>query len=167
MATLSGYKLRRCKECDCDCRGYVRWPWLWCYCSHGFDHSRALRDAKTRCCFGAKSETFMGMSGLGDLVLTCTDNQSRNRRYGLALRSRCRLCRSSKGDWPGCSRRALKCKGSVYALAGQLGVEMPIVEQVYAVLYQGLPARQGRQHSSELEEQKASLSKQECGLNEN
>ncbi|MCV6037748.1 glycerol-3-phosphate dehydrogenase, partial [Escherichia coli] len=34
---------------------------------------------------GAKPETFMGMAGLGDLVLTCTDNQSRNRRFGLAL----------------------------------------------------------------------------------
>ncbi|MBR9858827.1 MAG: NAD(P)H-dependent glycerol-3-phosphate dehydrogenase, partial [Gammaproteobacteria bacterium] len=34
---------------------------------------------------GAKQETFMGMAGLGDLVLTCTDNQSRNRRFGLAL----------------------------------------------------------------------------------
>ena len=34
---------------------------------------------------GAKSETFTGMAGLGDLILTCTDNQSRNRRFGLAL----------------------------------------------------------------------------------
>ena len=34
---------------------------------------------------GAQPETFMGMAGLGDLVLTCTDNQSRNRRFGLAL----------------------------------------------------------------------------------
>ena len=34
---------------------------------------------------GAKQETFLGLSGLGDLVLTCTDNQSRNRRLGLAL----------------------------------------------------------------------------------
>ena len=34
---------------------------------------------------GADPKTFMGMAGLGDLVLTCTDNQSRNRRFGLAL----------------------------------------------------------------------------------
>ena len=34
---------------------------------------------------GAQPDTFMGMAGLGDLVLTCTDNQSRNRRFGLAL----------------------------------------------------------------------------------
>lgn len=37
------------------------------------------------CALGAKKETFMGMAGLGDLVLTCTDNQSRNRRFGLLL----------------------------------------------------------------------------------
>ena len=36
---------------------------------------------------GARKETFMGLAGLGDLVLTCTDNQSRNRRFGLALAS--------------------------------------------------------------------------------
>ena len=34
---------------------------------------------------GGKQETFMGLAGLGDLILTCTDNQSRNRRFGLAL----------------------------------------------------------------------------------
>jgi glycerol-3-phosphate dehydrogenase (NAD(P)+) len=37
------------------------------------------------CAMGAQKDTFMGMAGLGDLVLTCTDNQSRNRRFGLLL----------------------------------------------------------------------------------
>ncbi len=37
---------------------------------------------------GARRDTFMGLAGLGDLVLTCTDNQSRNRRFGLAHRGR-------------------------------------------------------------------------------
>jgi glycerol-3-phosphate dehydrogenase (NAD(P)+) len=41
--------------------------------------------ARLGCAMGARQETFMGLSGLGDLVLTCTDDQSRNRRFGLAL----------------------------------------------------------------------------------
>jgi len=63
---------------------------------------------------GAKAETFMGLSGMGDLVLTCTDDQSRNRRMGLAV-------------------YAAK---AVYTVAKREGVDMPICEQVYRILYQ-------------------------------
>lgn len=84
---------------------------------------------------GAKASTFMGMAGLGDLVLTCTDNQSRNRRFGLAL---------GKGQGVeeaqveiGQVVEGYRNTKEVYALANRLGVEMPITEQVYKVLYQG------------------------------
>jgi glycerol-3-phosphate dehydrogenase (NAD(P)+) len=87
----------------------------------------------------AEPATFMGMAGLGDLVLTCTDNQSRNRRFGLAL---------GHGD---SVERAMVDIGQVvegyrntkevYMLAQRMGVEMPIVEQVYQVLYCDKDAR--------------------------
>lgn len=87
----------------------------------------------------ADPSTFMGMAGLGDLVLTCTDNQSRNRRFGLAL---------GKGE---SVEQAIENIGQVvegyrntkevYMLAQRMGVEMPIVEQVYCVLYQGKNAQ--------------------------
>jgi glycerol-3-phosphate dehydrogenase (NAD(P)+) len=87
----------------------------------------------------ADPATFMGMAGLGDLVLTCTDNQSRNRRFGLAL---------GKGE---SVEQAIENIGQVvegyrntkevYMLAQRMGVEMPIVEQVYQVLYRGKDAK--------------------------
>lgn len=82
----------------------------------------------------ADPATFMGMAGLGDLVLTCTDNQSRNRRFGLAL-----------GQGAGVEQaiadigqvvEGYRNTKEVYMLAERMGVEMPIVEQVYQVLYQ-------------------------------
>ena len=61
---------------------------------------------------GARKETFMGLAGLGDLVLTCTDNQSRNRRFGLALASgdeRRRQRRSRSARWSKACRRRAQC----------------------------------------------------------
>ncbi|MCP4865824.1 MAG: NAD(P)H-dependent glycerol-3-phosphate dehydrogenase [Alteromonas sp.] len=84
---------------------------------------------------GAQPETFMGMAGLGDLVLTCTDNQSRNRRFGLAL---------GKGTSVDNAMREIgqvvegyRNTEEVVILARKLDVEMPICEQIYAVLYEG------------------------------
>ncbi|WP_068544399.1 NAD(P)H-dependent glycerol-3-phosphate dehydrogenase [Thalassotalea crassostreae] len=102
---------------------------------------------------GAKSATFMGMAGLGDLVLTCTDNQSRNRRFGLALGSG-ETVEKAIADI-GQVVEGYRNTKEVYMLAKRNGVEMPIVEQVYQVLYQDLPARQaalnllGRDQTSE------------------
>ncbi|MBV7298750.1 NAD(P)H-dependent glycerol-3-phosphate dehydrogenase [Enterovibrio paralichthyis] len=92
---------------------------------------------------GAERETFMGMAGLGDLVLTCTDNQSRNRRFGLALGQ-------GKGvdeaqDEIGQVVEGYRNTKEVRALAKRTGVEMPIVEQIYQVLYEGKDARQAAQ----------------------
>ena len=84
---------------------------------------------------GATDSSFMGMAGLGDLVLTCTDNQSRNRRFGLAL-----------GQGKGIEEAQVEIgqvvegfrnTEEVYNLAKRSNIEMPICEQIYYVLYQG------------------------------
>lgn len=89
---------------------------------------------------GAQKETFMGMAGLGDLVLTCTDNQSRNRRFGLALGE-------GKGVDTAQAEIGQVVEGyrntkEVWMLAQRMGVEMPIVDQIYQVLYQDKDARE-------------------------
>ncbi|HUW97914.1 MAG TPA: NAD(P)H-dependent glycerol-3-phosphate dehydrogenase [Acidiferrobacter sp.] len=84
---------------------------------------------------GARAETLMGLSGVGDLVLTCTDDMSRNRRVGLALGQG-----RSLGDIVGELGQAVEGVAStreVYAIAREHGVEMPITEQVYEVLFAG------------------------------
>ncbi|WP_439437337.1 NAD(P)H-dependent glycerol-3-phosphate dehydrogenase [Salinivibrio costicola] len=83
---------------------------------------------------GASRETFMGMAGLGDLVLTCTDNQSRNRRFGLALGQGEGV--QAAQDNIGQVVEGFRNTKEVWALAQRAGVEMPIVEQIYQVLYQ-------------------------------
>jgi glycerol-3-phosphate dehydrogenase (NAD(P)+) len=89
---------------------------------------------------GAQRETFMGLAGLGDLVLTCTDDHSRNRRFGLAL---------GQGT---AVRQALESIGQVVEgypaaqalrrVAAREAVTMPIADGIYGVLYEQLPAEQ-------------------------
>ncbi|MGQ0835102.1 MAG: NAD(P)H-dependent glycerol-3-phosphate dehydrogenase [Gammaproteobacteria bacterium] len=88
---------------------------------------------------GAQRETFMGLAGLGDLVLTCTDDQSRNRRFGLLLAS---------GKSPdaalaeiGQAVEGYVAARAVRAVAQRQKVSMPICEAIYGVLYEGLPPR--------------------------
>lgn len=88
----------------------------------------------------AEPTTFMGMAGLGDLVLTCTDNQSRNRRFGLALGQGIAVEQAMKDI--GQVVEGYRNTKEVHMLAQRVGVEMPIVEQVYQVLYQGKNAKQ-------------------------
>lgn len=83
---------------------------------------------------GGKPETFMGLAGLGDLVLTCTDNQSRNRRLGLALAEGLTIDQARKRI--GQEVEGISTAQEVFKLATRTGVEMPISEQVYAVLYE-------------------------------
>ncbi len=82
---------------------------------------------------GAKPETFTGMAGLGDLILTCTDNQSRNRRFGLALGEGKSVERAMQEI--GQAVEGYRNTKEVVALARRNGVEMPICEQLYDVLY--------------------------------
>ena len=89
---------------------------------------------------GAQRDTFAGLAGIGDLIVTCTSGHSRNRRAGVLL---------GQGMTP---RQALQAAGgavegyyaaaSVYALSKQMGVEMPIVEAAYQVLYRNVSAEQ-------------------------
>ena len=88
---------------------------------------------------GARAETFMGLAGLGDLVLTCTDDQSRNRRFGLLLAAG----RSPEAALAeiGLSVEGYAAARAIEAVAARLGVEMPLCAMVYRVLYESLPAR--------------------------
>ncbi|WP_408608231.1 NAD(P)H-dependent glycerol-3-phosphate dehydrogenase [Actinobacillus delphinicola] len=83
----------------------------------------------------AKPETFTGMSGLGDLVLTCTDNQSRNRRFGLMLGQGLSAFDAMKEI--GQVVEGYHNTREVFKLAQRQGVEMPITEQIYQVLFCG------------------------------
>lgn len=82
----------------------------------------------------------MGMAGLGDLVLTCTDNQSRNRRFGMML--------GEGMDVKGAQEKigqvveGYRNTKEVRELAHRFGVEMPITEEIYQVLYCGKNARE-------------------------
>jgi len=89
---------------------------------------------------GAQAATFAGLAGMGDLVLTCTGDLSRNRTVGFKLGQGMRLA-----DILAEMRmvaEGVKTAESVYQLAGRLGVEMPIVEKVYQILHEAKPARQ-------------------------
>lgn len=89
---------------------------------------------------GARSQTFMGLSGVGDLILTCTDDQSRNRRFGLAL-GRGRGSTEAEAEI-GQTVEGVRTTGEVHRLAATVGVEMPICEQVHLVLSGHLTARE-------------------------
>ena len=84
---------------------------------------------------GARPETFQGLAGLGDLVLTCTDDQSRNRRTGLGLAAGKSL-QQVQADI-GQVVEGVYAAEAVHVLAKRLGVEMPICEQLYRILHQG------------------------------
>ena len=89
---------------------------------------------------GAKFETFAGLSGIGDLVATCTSMHSRNRRAGILIGS---------GKSPAEAEaevkmvvEGVKSASAVYALAQKYGVEMPISREAYRVLYEGADVRE-------------------------
>ena len=88
---------------------------------------------------GGRRETLMGLAGLGDLVLTCTGNLSRNRRVGLALARGEPLADILAGL--GHVAEGVAATRAVHALAGAHGVDMPISAAVHQVLYEGVPPR--------------------------
>ena len=84
---------------------------------------------------GARETTFMGLSGIGDLVLTCTGPLSRNRMFGIELargRKAEEILRSQKAVVEG-----YYTVDAAYRLSTSLTVEMPITEQLYQIIYQG------------------------------
>jgi glycerol-3-phosphate dehydrogenase (NAD(P)+) len=88
---------------------------------------------------GAARETFMGLAGLGDLVLTCTDDQSRNRRFGMALGRGQSLDEAQSGIHQ--VVEGLLAARAVYAVARRLAVDMPICQEIYRVMHEGKPVR--------------------------
>jgi glycerol-3-phosphate dehydrogenase (NAD(P)+) len=85
---------------------------------------------------GARRETLMGLSGVGDLILTCTDDQSRNRRLGLALGRGIGL-KTAVAEI-GQVVEGFNTAREVMQLTHKFKVEMPISEQVYQVLHAGM-----------------------------
>jgi glycerol-3-phosphate dehydrogenase (NAD(P)+) len=88
---------------------------------------------------GALRETFMGLAGLGDLVLTCTDDQSRNRRFGMAL---------GRGESPAEAQSAIHqvvegvpAARAVFDVAQRMQVDMPICREIYGIMYENKPVR--------------------------
>ncbi len=102
--------------------------------------TRGLREmTRLGTTLGAQADTFMGLAGLGDLVLTCTDDQSRNRRFGLLL---------AAGRSPeqalaeiGQAVEGYPAAKAVHQVAQRAAVDMPICAGIYRVLYEKLPAR--------------------------
>ena len=89
---------------------------------------------------GAQRETFMGLSGIGDLVLTCTDDQSRNRRFGLRLAQGASVDESREAI--GQVVEGYYAAKAVRLVADRLNVELPIVEQIYRIIYEDLAPRE-------------------------
>ena len=83
---------------------------------------------------GAQRDTLMGLAGLGDIILTCTDDKSRNRRFGLAI-GRGRGIKQAEID-VGQTVEGLRAAKAVNAKIDEFGLELPILREVYRVLYE-------------------------------
>ena len=84
---------------------------------------------------GANPMTFAGLAGMGDLVLTCTGDLSRNRTVGLKIGRGLKLKEITSSM--NMVAEGVKTTLSAYQLAKKMGVDMPITNQVYDILYQG------------------------------
>ncbi len=104
---------------------------------------------------GAQPATFMGLAALGDLVLTCTDNQSRNRRFGLLLAAGKSMDEAAADI--GQVVEGVKAAKAVHDVAAREGIDMPIINAVHGILHEGLPVADavkrllGRELKSELQ----------------
>lgn len=103
--------------------------------------TRGLREMKRLgLAAGGELKTIIGLSGLGDLVLTCTDNQSRNRRLGLAIGQGKSIDEAQ--DEIGQVIESIGTSALIQKLIKRFGVDMPITEQIYQVLHHGLAPQQ-------------------------
>ena len=89
---------------------------------------------------GARQDTFMGLAGMGDLVLTCTDDQSRNRRMGLLLAAGMSR-EDAQAEIQQVVEGVLAAK-AVRKVAEDNYVVMPICEEIYRILYEGVSPRE-------------------------
>ena len=90
---------------------------------------------------GAKQDTFMGLAGMGDLVLTCTGGLSRNRRLGLALGKGHHLAAAQAEI--GQVVEGIHAAREVMTLSERYGVELPIAEQVHDILFNDVTPVEG------------------------
>lgn len=90
---------------------------------------------------GAQAATFAGLAGMGDLVLTCTGSLSRNRAVGIAVGQGASLADALAGKES--VAEGVATTGSAHALAAREGVEMPIVNMVHRILFDGHSAHRG------------------------
>ncbi len=88
---------------------------------------------------GARQETLMGLSGLGDLILTCTDDQSRNRRFGLAI-GQGKNAQQAEIE-VGHTVEGYRAARAVFNKAHELNLDLPIMDEIYHVLYEGKTPR--------------------------
>lgn len=89
---------------------------------------------------GAKAETFSGLAGMGDLLLTCTGDLSRNRTVGIEL-GKGRSLNDILADMSMVAE-GVKTTLSTYQLADKLAVEVPIITEMYKILYLNKDPRQ-------------------------
>jgi len=85
---------------------------------------------------GGRRQTLAGLSGIGDLVLTCTGSLSRNRTVGIEL-GKGRELDEILADLHGKVAEGVRCTAAALGLAARYGVEMPITEQMDAILHRG------------------------------
>ena len=104
---------------------------------------------------GGEKETFMGLAGVGDLLMTCTDNQSRNRRLGIAI-GQGKTIEQALAEIKQVVE-GIQSASETHALAQRLSIEMPIVQQVYAVLNEGCSAHDAVKHLLEREQKPESV----------
>lgn len=89
---------------------------------------------------GGKESTFRGLACLGDLVLTCTDDQSRNRRFGLSIGKGMSLKEAEQSI--GQVVEAVRNAREVHELSRRYGIEMPICDAIYSILYEQVPPQE-------------------------
>ncbi len=89
---------------------------------------------------GAREETFHGLSGIGDLIVTCTSMHSRNRRAGILI-GQGKSMEEAQSEVKMVVEGVKTCRAA-YDLAKKIGVEMPIVEQAYQVLFEGVTPKE-------------------------
>lgn len=95
--------------------------------------------ARLGCVMGAKRETFSGLSGIGDLIVTCTSMHSRNRRAGILIGEGMKV--SDAIDKVHMVVEGVRTADVAKALADKYGVDMPICTEAYKVLFEDKPAR--------------------------
>lgn len=95
--------------------------------------------ARLGCAMGGKRETFMGLSGIGDLIVTCTSMHSRNRRCGILIGKGMPADEAVKEV--NMVVEGVKCLKAVYNASKKFGVDMPIINEAYSIVYENKPPR--------------------------